>query len=341
MNSNSKSYYKKKGGSSSTSSKYKKKKSIKTSKSKTTKTTKTSKSTRAKSRPKTKTGGSSSSSLTTKSIIKKEIPMNSGNRLIPKIYKYSTTGRKSSNEDTMDIVLSRQGIFYGVYDGHGGKCVSKFLKNNLSKFFTSSRKNYPLNKSDIESKFHKTHKLMEEKLKDKIHEVGSTCLCVLQNPKTKSIQVINAGDCRAVLCRNNLGVPLSRDHKPHWFDERKRIEKIDEKSDKKFKIIKEHRDVPRVNGLAVSRGFGDTADMPKGNYLPDVFNYKYNSNDSFLVIASDGLIDVMENQDIVNYILECKRKYKGKSVNYAQKLAKHAITLGSGDNITVIISFLV
>ena len=267
--------------------------------------------------------------------------MDRGNRVIPKIFKFSTQGRKSSNEDTMDIVMSKQGIFYGVYDGHGGKCVSRFLKNNLSKFFTSSRDKYPLNKSDIEKKFNKANKLMTLTLKNKIKDVGSTCLCVLQNPKNKSIQVINAGDCRAILCRNNLGVPLSRDHKPHWIDERRRIENIDKLSDKKFKIVKEHRDVPRVNGLAVSRGFGDTSDMPTGNYLPDVFNYKYNSNDSFLVVATDGLIDVMENQDIINYVLECQRKYKGKNINYAKKLAKHAISLGSGDNVSVIVSFLV
>ena len=55
-------------------------------------------------------------------------------------------------------------------------------------------------------------------------QMGSTAL-VLQLEKGKSdqyyMQVINSGDCRAVLCNEyNIGVSLTKDHKPMQWEEK-------------------------------------------------------------------------------------------------------------------------
>lgn len=51
---------------------------------------------------------------------------------------------------------------------------------------------------------------------------GTTALVSVQvGPK---LYTANAGDCRAVLCRDGRALRLSRDHKPELPDERQRIE---------------------------------------------------------------------------------------------------------------------
>ena len=61
-----------------------------------------------------------------------------------------------------------------------------------------------------------------------------------------------------------------------------------------------------------------------------------------MILACDGLWDVLSNQEVVNFILEYKNKIdpmKDK-INIAEKLAQFAIDSGSSDNITIIINFL-
>ena len=64
---------------------------------------------------------------------------------------------------------------------------------------------------------------------------------------SSEIYCANAGDSRAVLCRNGKAIPLSIDHKPTLPGEKKRIERA--------KSIVHNK---RVNGiLALSRAIGD------------------------------------------------------------------------------------
>ena len=60
-----------------------------------------------------------------------------------KIYSYTLQGKRDSNEDQHIHYLNLNGEnpelnlinFIGVFDGHGGKSVSKYLKQNLPQFF--------------------------------------------------------------------------------------------------------------------------------------------------------------------------------------------------------------
>ena len=59
------------------------------------------------------------------------------------IYSHSLQGKRESNEDQHVTLLNLDNIdknlnsinFFGVFDGHGGKIVSKYLKDNLPKHF--------------------------------------------------------------------------------------------------------------------------------------------------------------------------------------------------------------
>ena len=64
-----------------------------------------------------------------------------------KIQSYSLQGRRESNEDEHFHLLNlsnknqkyNKTNFVGVFDGHGGKMVSKYLKKNLPFYFLKNR----------------------------------------------------------------------------------------------------------------------------------------------------------------------------------------------------------
>ena len=91
----------------------------------------------------------------------------------------------------------------------------------------------------------------------------------------------------------------------------------------------------RIKDLSLSRAFGDVDCTPYVTHMPQIYDYKINSHDKFLVFACDGLWDVLSNQEVVNYVLSLIiENYKG---NYAKMLAELAYKKGSLDNITVIV----
>lgn len=119
----------------------------------------------------------------------------------------------------------------------------------------------------------------------------------------------NLGDSRAILCRGVKSVPITEDHKPDALFERQRIEEIGG-------VVKWHGffgpdrlPVPgmgayRVNGnLAVSRAWGDRLERPYVSSDPDIEVLQRNhEGDRFMVLASDGLWDVMTSQEVVDFV---------------------------------------
>ena len=74
-----------------------------------------------------------------------------------KIEFASLIGKRPQNEDKHTIIKNIDNNdptinainYYGIYDGHGGKFVSKFLSEHLYKYFIDKRTEYPLKKRDI------------------------------------------------------------------------------------------------------------------------------------------------------------------------------------------------
>ncbi|ARF09295.1 serine/threonine protein phosphatase [Catovirus CTV1] len=264
------------------------------------------------------------------------------------IHSVSLKGKRPQNEDKHSIILNIENEkpelldvnFFGVYDGHGGKFVSKFLAKNLPNFFVDKRVKYPLKNSYINGVYVYLQNLLKEKFKEFSTNCGSTCLTVIhfRHEGQNFINVINSGDCRCVICTDNIAVALTKDHKPNWPEEKRRIEKLG------GQIYYDGSDF-RIKDLSVSRAFGDLDASPYVTNLPDIFKRKIENSDKFIIMACDGLWDVMSNSDAVNYILnECYdstfEKRINKEINIARKLAEHAIAKGSTDNITILIIFL-
>merc|ERR1711892_1610366 len=108
---------------------------------------------------------------------------------------------------------------------------------------------------------------------------------------------------RTILIRDSKLHFSSMDHKPMGEIEKKRIQQAG------GKII-----INRINGsLAVSRALGDfdyknNAQMGALAQLvspdPDVTCIERHDDDSYLLVACDGIYDFLSNNDIVNYVNE-------------------------------------
>jgi serine/threonine protein phosphatase PrpC len=285
------------------------------------------------------------------------------------IQTYSATGIRPSNEDTLDIINNLSGnnknlaniLYTGVFDGHGGGEISKSLvspdKINISKYLCSLTSPIISKITNSNNNCNKYLTSVFERIQQKLinyhpsaNTMGSTALISLiykNDSKNKyCLKVINLGDSRCILCNKyNIGNALTLDHKPHFINEKKRI------LNSGGHIEYSDEDDPRINGMSVSRSFGDL-DNPFISQKPDIFNYILN-NDKFLLLACDGVWDVLATQDVTNYILEqydnlissnkplIERKGKTDN-NIAYKLADYAINnKKSKDNISVIIIFFI
>ncbi len=96
----------------------------------------------------------------------------------------------------------------------------------------------------------------------------------------------------------------------------------------------------RVNGnLSVSRAIGDVKDKKYVIGAGDVSRTVMTGSEEYLVVACDGVWDVVDDQELV----ECIRNHLSKGNERhttAKALVEFARSEGSGDNITAIIVFL-
>lgn len=132
----------------------------------------------------------------------------------------------------------------------------------------------------------------------------------------------NVGDARAVLCRGGKAVRLTYDHKGSDAQEAKRI------MDAGGFVMNN-----RVNGvLAVTRSLGDAAMKDFVVGAPYTTETTLSDQDSFLIVACDGLWDVADDQDAVDLI----RDEEDPQVA-AARLLQHALSNFSTDNTSVMV----
>ncbi|KAG6491975.1 probable protein phosphatase 2C 24 [Zingiber officinale] len=226
-------------------------------------------------------------------------------------------GRRKDMEDAVSIrpdFLQRGDLtlgkhhFFGVFDGHGCSHVAALCRDRMHQLVaedvvvlgldaTSTQKAW---RGTMERSFARMD--AETANRDGIRS-GPGCRCELQPPRSDHvgstavvavvspthIVVANCGDSRAVLCRNGVPIPLSSDHKPDREDELLRIEEAG------GRVI--YWDGPRVLGvLAMSRAIGDDYLKPYVIPDPEVTVTKRDEGDECLILASDGLWDVLSNE---------------------------------------------
>jgi len=140
---------------------------------------------------------------------------------------------------------------------------------------------------------------------------------------------VNLGDSRLVVVyKSGHTKQITTDHKPDDNIEKIRIEKIG------GEVYKDSEGVFRVGQLSLARAFGDGDNAPYISQVPDVYYNKITNNTKYIVMACDGLWDVVDNKELFPLLENYKKE---NSKNLAANLAQEALKKGSYDNVSIII----
>lgn len=219
----------------------------------------------------------------------------------------SMQGWRSTMEDAHSINLALPNLseevkeddcaHVTVCDGHCGARAAQLCARNIRDWITSTEE---FHEGNYEKALHKACVDGDTALMKMIPEDQSGCtantLLIIQN----HLYCANTGDTRAVLCRAGEAVALSEDHKPTNPQEEERIHHAG------LKVIN-----GRVGGiLSLSRAFGDFAfkdhKLPPETHaitvVPDVKHIEITPSDEFVIVACDGVWDMIQNQEAVDFI---------------------------------------
>merc|ERR1719450_1678629 len=152
----------------------------------------------------------------------------------------------------------------------------------------------------------------------------------------KYLIIANCGDSRGVCCTDGKPVLATQDHKPSNEPEKERIQNAG------GSVM-----IQRVNGsLAVSRALGDfeyknvEGKGPTEQLVsPEPEFYIMTRDevlDHFLVLACDGVWDVMSNEDICNFITH-RMKVQDNLEIICNEVIDTCLYKGSRDNMSIII----
>jgi len=234
--------------------------------------------------------------------------------------------------------------FCGVFDGHGknGHVVSEMVKNHLPALLQSQMEALehvsvvPESDGELQNRIHETDteskpsqkfdkweealvnafKVMDKEIK--LQESldcscsGSTAVVVIR--QGEDLFIANLGDSRAILgtmTENGIeGIQLTTDLKPDLPNEAERIRACNGR----VIALKHEKHIQRVwlpheflPGLAMSRAFGDFLLKDYGIIaVPDVSHRRLTSKDQFIVLATDGVWDVLSNNEVASIVWEAE-----------------------------------
>lgn len=254
---------------------------------------------------------------------------------------FTQQGRKGINQDAMIVwedFMAEDVTFCGVFDGHGphGHLVARKVRDTLPlKLFSfldsyESKKNRSiccnrdpgLEEADCEEEkpellwreaFLKSYKAMDKELKSHPNLdcfcSGSTAVTIVK--QGSNLYMGSIGDSRAILASKDINDSLvanqlTIDLKPDLPREAERIKRC------KGRVfaLQDEPEVPRVwlpfddaPGLAMARAFGDFCLKEYGVIsIPEVSHRILTENDKFIVLASDGIWDVLSNEQVIEIV---------------------------------------
>ncbi|KAK4478606.1 hypothetical protein RD792_014095 [Penstemon davidsonii] len=245
------------------------------------------------------------------------------------------------------------GTFIGVYDGHGGPETARFVNEslfrNLKKFASEHQEisGNVIKKAFLATEDEFLSLVRQQRLiKPQLASVGTCCLVgVICNGL---LYIANAGDSRVVLGRTDKAVrgvtaiQLSTEHNAKFESVRDELRSL-HPSDSQIVVLK-HK-VWRVKGIIqISRSIGD-AYLKKSEFNrepllqkfrvsepfskpilsaePSMFIHKLNPKDQFLIFASDGLWEHLEDQEAVDIVNSYPRN------GIARRLVKAALRVAA------------
>ncbi|CAN6337906.1 unnamed protein product [Urochloa humidicola] len=246
----------------------------------------------------------------------------------------SRRGEKGTNQDC-SIVWEGFGcqedtILCGIFDGHGpwGHYVAKAVRESLpasllchwqealalASLIDGGEKRLGDRRSDLwEQSYAAACAAVDGELRRsrRLDAVYSGCTALSAVKQGDLMVVANVGDSRAVLATASddgalAAVQLTVDCKPNLPQEKERIRRCNGQ-------VYCHADEPGVHrvwgpgrdspGLAMSRAFGDYSVKDYGVIsAPEVTQRRITSRDQFVILATDGVWDVLSNEEAVQIV---------------------------------------
>lgn len=246
-----------------------------------------------------------------------------------------------------------------LFDGHGkdGKRVSLYCRDFMKKYFEKNFESFENNpKAAIEDMVdHCDYDLASSGIESSLS--GTTAVIIVIN--SLGIHAGSVGDSRAILATlskdavskptefnsvpfkrtvqpNRIlnSIPLTIDQKPNHDGELQRIvaaggvvEKLADEIGKPigpYRVWKKNGNLP---GLAMSRSIGDKFAHDIGvSSVPIIHTFThFPIQDQFIVIASDGIWDVMENIEVINFVEKFRKSCQNSGSAYPAKTSNSSI----------------
>lgn len=253
---------------------------------------------------------------------------------------------------TPDVL--KEWSYFAVFDGHAGMKVAQYCAQHLLAAILETSemqavvKDLKANNGEVTEKMSDLIRKgmragflkLDERMRDQPEvygeneRSGTTAVCTLISPK--HIFIANLGDSRAIMSRDGAFNFSSEDHKPFLPKERDRIVNAG------GSVM-----IQRVNGsLAVSRALGDyeyksVPGLAPVEQLvspePDVYCMERSpQRDEFLLLACDGVFDVMTNAELADFIRSRLMVTKDLSA-IGNQILDSCLSKGSRDNMSVVL----
>lgn len=213
-------------------------------------------------------------------------------------------GRRSCFEDTFFTYHCRFWAFFAVMDGHSGRQCAVHIRSALENFTReNSQTEYITNEAlrtfleDLQVKIESAASRFDENAQTQAQAQprfrffprpfrygGSTltgAFVYLRPGNACEVQIFNVGDSRTYVIKDKNVLFRTEDHRPDEPSEKARIEAA------RGYIVN-----GRIDGLAVSRSFGDTSISEHVIATPDIKNIQISPVTRFdLLVCSDGIFE--------------------------------------------------
>ncbi|KAI5072537.1 hypothetical protein GOP47_0012643 [Adiantum capillus-veneris] len=259
---------------------------------------------------------------------------------------HTKQGRKGINQDCFlaweSFGPQGEATFCGIFDGHGpsghhvakqvrdclpnllldDECVSLYMSNNSQELVGGSPKHLKPDADaliSVSKAFVDCYGKMDDKLKmhPELNCVCSGTTSVTLLVKKKELVIANVGDSRAILVSRGEGASLrveqlTVDFKPDLPGE---LERIRNCKGRVF-ALEDEPEVARIwlpnenkPGLAMARALGDFCLKEYGlSAVPHVYHRQISEVDEFVVLATDGVWDVMSNEEVASVVDKAEPK---------------------------------
>ncbi|OQR90549.1 protein phosphatase 2C [Achlya hypogyna] len=224
---------------------------------------------------------------------------------------------------------------FAVFDGHGGKLIADHSAMSLTDVLEKQNINgTEVDPLDIGKALGRAFLQLDDEHRTLTQIVSgedhSGCTAIAAFVTHTHIIVANSGDSRGVLATDGGVVPMSYDHKPNNEKERLRIENAG----------------GSVRNNRVSRALGDFVYKQRPDLKPeeqqvsaepDLKVEVRNKENEFLILACDGIWDVMTNEDACDFVRGLMNQGESNMGLICEEMLDHCLQLGSRDNMSVVI----